>query len=61
MKTLQAREKDEVGLQERKKHISGKAKKLKKSLQDVRVPFPLLHYRSGAQHALEPSGCAQEN
>jgi len=35
MKTLQAREKEEVGLQERKKHAIGKAKKLKKSLQDV--------------------------
>ncbi|KAF8586245.1 RecF/RecN/SMC protein [Ramaria rubella] len=34
MQTLQAREKEEVGLQERKKHANGKAKKLKKSLQD---------------------------
>ncbi|KIJ54318.1 hypothetical protein M422DRAFT_153955 [Sphaerobolus stellatus SS14] len=34
MKTLQVREKEEVGLQERKKHATSKAKKLKKSLQD---------------------------
>lgn len=40
MKTLQAREKEEVGLQERKKHAASKAKKLRKSLQDVRVPHP---------------------
>ncbi|KAF8518607.1 RecF/RecN/SMC [Gautieria morchelliformis] len=34
MKTLQSREKEEVSLQERKKHATGKAKKLRKSLQD---------------------------
>lgn len=42
MKTLQAREKEEVGLQERKKHATSKVKKLMKSLQDVRAPHPLL-------------------
>ena len=41
MKTLQSREKEEVGLQERKKHATGKAKKLRKSLQDVLVSLPL--------------------
>lgn len=35
MKTLQAKEKEEVGLQERRKHAVGKAKKLKKSIQEV--------------------------
>ncbi|KAF8514546.1 RecF/RecN/SMC protein [Hysterangium stoloniferum] len=34
MKTLQAREKEQVSLQERKKHANSKAKKIKKSLQD---------------------------
>lgn len=35
MKTLQSKEKEEVSLQERKKHASGKAKKVKKALHDV--------------------------
>ncbi|GJJ13220.1 hypothetical protein Clacol_007471 [Clathrus columnatus] len=34
MKTLQNKEKDEVSLQERKKHALGKARKVKKALQD---------------------------
>jgi hypothetical protein len=49
MKTLQAREKEEVSLQERKKHANSKAKKLKKSLQDVRVIF---HFRSVTKQTL---------
>lgn len=39
MKTLQSKEKEEVSLQERKKHASGKAKKIKKALQDVGCSF----------------------
>ena len=35
VKDLAANEKQEVGLQERRKHAGSKAKKLKKSLQDV--------------------------
>jgi hypothetical protein len=35
VKDLAAREKQEVGLQERRKHAAGKAKKLKKSIQNV--------------------------
>jgi hypothetical protein len=35
LKDLVAKEKEEVGLQERKKHATTKAKKLKKSLTDV--------------------------
>ena len=35
LKDLGAKEKKEVGLQERRKHASAKAKKLKKSLTDV--------------------------
>lgn len=38
MKTLQGKEKEEVGFQERKKHATSKAKKLKKSLQEVQFP-----------------------
>lgn len=37
MKNLGVHEKQEVGLEERKKHAAGKAKKLKKSIQDVRT------------------------
>lgn len=36
LKDLVAKEKEEVGLQERKKHATTKAKKLKKSITDVR-------------------------
>lgn len=32
---LATREKEEVGLQERRKHAASKAKKLRKALQDV--------------------------
>ena len=35
LKELAGKEKEEVGLQERKKHATTKAKKLKKSLTDV--------------------------
>ena len=37
VKDLAVHEKQEVGLEERRKHASSKAKKLKKSLQDVRL------------------------
>jgi selenocysteine lyase/cysteine desulfurase len=33
---MAAYEKQEVGLEEKRKHANGKAKKLKKSLQDVK-------------------------
>jgi structural maintenance of chromosome 4 len=39
MKTLQSREKEEVSLQERKKHAAGKSKKLRKSIHDVHIPL----------------------
>ena len=35
VKDLSAQEKKQVGLEERRKHANSKAKKLKKSLQDV--------------------------
>ena len=37
MKDLAKREKDQVGLEERRKHAKTKLKKLKKSIADVRV------------------------
>jgi hypothetical protein len=36
-KDLAVHEKEAVGLEERRKHANGKAKKLKKSLNDVRI------------------------
>ncbi len=36
LKEMAAYEKQEVGLEEKRKHTSSKAKKLKKSLQDVK-------------------------
>jgi hypothetical protein len=36
LKEMAAYEKQEVGLEEKRKHANSKAKKLKKSLQDVR-------------------------
>ena len=35
MKDLATHEKQEVGLEEKRKHVNAKAKKLKKSLQEV--------------------------
>ena len=37
IKDLAKHEKQQIGLEERKKHASGKTKKLKKSIQDVRT------------------------
>jgi len=39
VKDLTAHEKKEVGLQERQKHAKSKAKKLKKSVQDVSLYY----------------------
>lgn len=36
LKEMAVYEKQEVGLEEKRKHANGKAKKLKKSLQDVK-------------------------
>jgi structural maintenance of chromosome 4 len=43
VKDLAAKEKEEVELQERKKHGTTKAKKLRKSLADVRRFCSLMH------------------
>ena len=42
VKELAGKEKEEVGLQERKKHATTKAKKLKKSLTDVSNSYSLI-------------------
>lgn len=43
LKEMATYEKQEVGLEEKRKHANSKAKKLKKSLQDVK--FSVLAYR----------------
>jgi structural maintenance of chromosome 4 len=40
LKTVAIHEKQEVGLSEKKKHATGKAKKLRKSIQDVSICYP---------------------
>ena len=40
LKEMGAYEKQEVGLEEKRKHANSKAKKLKKSLQDVSLRYP---------------------
>lgn len=43
LKEMAAYEKQEVGLEEKRKHANTKAKKLRKTLQDVRISMP--HFR----------------
>ena len=43
LKEMAAYEKQEVGLEEKRKHANTKAKKLRKTLQDVRTSMP--HFR----------------
>jgi esterase/lipase len=42
-KDLAKHEKQQIGLEERKKHASGKTKKLKKTIQDVRTSLIPVH------------------
>lgn len=44
VKDLAAREKTQISLEEKRKHANTKAKKLKKSINDVSFPHILLGY-----------------
>lgn len=45
VKDLAANERQEIALQERRKHADGKAKKLKKSLKEVNIFLPFSMFK----------------
>ena len=54
-KELAAQERREIGLQEKRKHAAGRAKKLKKSVQEViSSPFPHLSLTKHIHRILLP-------